>query len=242
MSYTKIKTTRTNNGDGLAGFQGNNYKRTSLGKTSYRDKFDDYVSFIMDRVKLSYPLLSKDGSFFLHADYREIHYLKIEMDKLFGRENFINEIIWSYDFGGRSKSRWSAKHDTILWYAKDKTNYVFNYEEVDRIPYLAPALVGDEKAARGKTPTDVWWNTIVGTSSQERKDGMGYPTQKPLGILERIIRVHSSPGDTIMDFFAGSGSTGVAALNNGRRAILIDINKKAISVMKKRVAKHSDKR
>ena len=239
MSYSKIKTTRSKNGEGHAGYQGNKYQREAVSKMSYNDKFDDYINYIMQRIKLAYPLLTKNGSFFLHADYREIHYLKIAMDKLFGRENFINEIIWSYDYGGRSKSRWSAKHDTILWYAKDKDNYIFNYEEIDRIPYMAPKLAGPQKTKIGKTPTDVWWNTIVGTSSQERADGMGYPTQKPLNILERIIQVHSNPGDTVLDFFAGSGTTGVAARINKRKAILIDINKKSTEIIKSRMAKGS---
>ena len=237
MSYSKIKTTRSKNGEGHAGYQGNKYQREAVSKMSYNDKFDDYINYIMERVKLAYPLLAKNGSFFLHADYREIHYLKIEMDKLFGRDNFINEIIWSYDFGAKSKSRWSAKHDTILWYAKDQGDYIFNYEEIDRIPYLAPALAGAEKAERGKTPTDVWWNTIVGTNSKERKAGMGYPTQKPLSILERIIKVHSNPGDAVLDFFAGSGTTGVAAKKHKRNAILIDINKESIKIIKKRLGK-----
>lgn len=235
MVYSKVKSRRVNRGEGSIGYQGNSYAQKQISNLSYDDNFDDYISFLMDRVKLAYPLLSDNGSFFLHADYREIHYIKIEMDKLFGRDNFINEIIWSYDYGARSRSRWSAKHDTILWYAKDRKNYVYNYEAIDRIPYMTPELVGSEKSERGKTPTDVWWNSIVGTNSKERRDGRGYPSQKPLNILERIVLVHSNAGDIVLDFFAGSGTTGIAAIKNGRKAILIDKNRIAIGVINKRV-------
>ena len=155
------------------------------------------------------------------------------LDEVFGRDSFINEIVWAYDYGARSKSRWPAKHDNILWYAKDPDDYTFNYEDVDRIPYMAPGLVGPDKAARGKTPTDVWWHTIVPTNGKEKT---GYPTQKPLGIVERIVRVHSNPGDVVLDFFAGSGTTGEAAAKLGRGFILVDNNPEAIRVMEKRLA------
>ena len=178
-------------------------------------------------------MLKPSGSFFLHVDYREVHYCKVFLDGLFGRDSFMNEIIWAYDYGGRSKSRWSAKHDSILWYAKDPNDYTFNYDEMDRIPYMAPGLVGPEKAARGKTPTDVWWHTIVTTGGKEKT---GYPTQKPLGIIKRIVSVHSSPGDLLMDFFAGSGTLGEAAALLDRSFILVDNNEEAIRVMAKRLA------
>ena len=156
------------------------------------------------------------------------------LDEVFGRDSFINEIVWAYDYGARSKSRWPAKHDNILWYAKDPDDYTFNYEDVDRIPYMAPGLVSPEKAARGKTPTDVWWHTIVPTNGKEKT---GYPTQKPLGIMERIVRVHSNPGDVVLDFFAGSGTTGEAAAKLGRDFILVDNNPEAIRVMEKRLGR-----
>ena len=175
-------------------------------------------------------MLSEDGSLFLHLDWRETHYVKVWTDEIFGRDNFQNEIIWSYDYGGRSKSKWSAKHDTILWYSKSEI-YTFNYDVIDRIPYMAPGLVGPEKAAKGKTLTDVWWHTIVPTNGKEKT---GYPTQKPLGILERIVKVHSKPGDYLLDFFAGSGSFGEAAHRHGRHCLLIDENPQAISVMSER--------
>src|SRR5690606_4996856 len=179
----------------------------------------------------AYRLLAPHGSLFVHLDYREVHYVKVALDGIFGRASFINEIIWAYDYGARSKSRWSPKHDNILWYAKDPKNYCFDYEAIDRIPYMAPSLVGPEKAARGKTPTDTWWHTIVSPSGKEKT---GYPTQKPLGILERIVRVHSRPGDRLLDFFAGSGSFGEAGARHGRHVVLVDENSEAIEVMRRR--------
>jgi site-specific DNA-methyltransferase (adenine-specific) len=198
---------------------------------SYKDSFDNFKSFIVPRIEEAHRLLSNDGSFFIHLDWRECHYVKVWTDEIFGRDNFMNEIIWSFDYGGRSKKKWSAKHNNIFWYVKDRNNYIFNYDEIDRIPYLAPGLVGEEKAAKGKTPTDSWWSTIVHTNGKEKT---GYPTQKPLKILERIVKVHSMPGDMTMDFFAGSGSFGEAAGKNNRSCVLIDSNPSAIEIMKKR--------
>jgi len=154
------------------------------------------------------------------------------LDEIFGRKSFINEIIWAYDFGGRSNKQWAAKHDTIFWYAKDPESYIFNAEERDRIEYMAPGLVGKEKAAKGKFPTDVWWHTIVPTASSERT---GYPTQKPLGVVQRIVKVHSTVGDTLLDLFAGSGTLGEAAARLERHSILIDENPDAIQIMHQRL-------
>lgn len=218
------------------GFKGITY-RTHKGKTtSYVDKFessDAYLQFLRPRFEEAYRVLHPHGSFFLHIDYREVHYCKVMLDEIFGRESFMNEIIWAYDYGGRSKSRWSAKHDNILWYAKTPKHYTFNFDEMDRIPYMAPGLVSKEKAARGKTPTDVWWHTIVSTNSSEKT---GYPTQKPLGILNRIVKVHSSPKDTLLDFFAGSGTFGEAAALHNRSSISIDNNTSAIKHIMDRLA------
>jgi site-specific DNA-methyltransferase (adenine-specific) len=179
----------------------------------------------------AYRILAPNGSLYFHIDYREVHYCKILLDLIFGRECFLNEIIWAYDYGARSKSKWPTKHDNILVYTKDPDNYIFNYEEMERIPYMAPGLVGPEKAARGKTPTDTWWHTIVPTNGKEKT---GYPTQKPLGIIRRIIQASSPKNGLVMDFFAGSGTTGAACLELGRRFILIDNNPEAMDVMKKR--------
>ena len=202
----------------------------------YADFFKDrshYVKFLKKRFYEIYRVLRSTGSFFLHIDYRTVHYLKVVLDEIFGDESFLNEIIWAYDYGARSKTKWPTKHDTILWYAKNPTDYTFNFSEMDRIPYMAPGLVGKEKAARGKTPTDVWWHTIVGTRSRENQ---GYPTQKPLGVLNRIIKVHSNPNDVILDCFAGSGSMGEAAALNGRSSILMDENPDAINLILKRLS------
>ena len=189
----------------------------------------------MPRIEAGLRCLAPNGSLFVHLDYREVHYVKVALDQLLGRDRCVNEIVWAYDFGGRSKSRWSSKHDTILWYVMDPANYVFNFDAMERIPYMAPGLVTAEKAARGKTPTDVWWHTIVPTNGKEKT---GYPTQKPLGVLNRIIKVHTEPGDTVLDFFAGSGTTGEAAATNRRGFVLIDSNPEAADVMATRLAEH----
>jgi site-specific DNA-methyltransferase (adenine-specific) len=234
QARTRIRTEQDADGDRV-GYQGKKYKTTVLGSSSYADRFDDYLKFLVPRLEQAYRLLKPQGSFFLHLDFREVHYAKIALDDIFGRGSFINEIIWSYDYGARATNRWSPKHDNILWYAKDPEHYCFNYAEIDRIPYLAPTLVGAEKAARGKTPTDCWWNTIVSPNGKEKT---GYPTQKPLAILARIVCVHSRPGDCLLDFFAGSGSFGQAAAQLGRDVVLVDQNPEAIAVMQRRFANY----
>ena len=220
------------NGD-RTGYQGKRYKTIDLGTSGWDDVFDDFIAFLVLRLEEAHRVLEAKGSFFLHIDYREVHYCKVALDQILGRDCFQNEIIWAYDYGARSKKRWSAKHDTILWYTRDPKNYTFNFDEMDRIPYMAPGLVGKEKAARGKTPTDVWWHTIVSPNGKEKT---GYATQKPLGVLDRIIKVHSRPGDLVMDFFAGSGTTGEAAARHGCDFILVDNNPEALEVMAKRLA------
>ena len=230
QSRTRIKTVESENGDRI-GFQGKRYETIELGESGYRDRFDDYLSFLAPRLLEAHRVLVPDGSLYFHIDYREVHYCKLLLDGIFGRDSFLNEIIWAYDYGGRTKKRWPAKHDNILWYARDPDNFIFNYEEIERIPYMAPGLVGKEKAKRGKLPTDTWWHTIVGTNSREKT---GYPTQKPLGVIRRIVQASSRPGDTVLDFFAGSGTIGAACLELGRQFILVDNNPEAIKVMKDR--------
>lgn len=229
----RLKTVRDDAGDRV-GFHGNRYRTITLGSQAFGDIFGDYLAFLEPRLLEARRLLTPTGSFFLHLDYREIHYAKVLCDAIFGRESFINELIWAYDYGARSKKKWSAKHDNILWYAVDPKRYTFRYDDIDRIPYMAPKLVGPEKAKRGKTPTDVWWNTIVSPTGKERT---GYPTQKPRKIIDRIVRVHSNPGDRLLDFFAGSGTTGEAAAEHGRSCVLIDQNPEAIAVMTDRLAR-----
>ncbi len=230
QSRTRIKVTPDANGD-RTGFQGRRYRTQVVGSSQYADVFDDYIGFLRPRMEEAYRVLDDQGSLFCHVDYREVHYCKIMLDEILGRDSFINEIIWAYDYGGRPRNRWPAKHDNILWYAKDPSNYTFNYDAIDRIPYLAPGLVGKEKAARGKTPTDVWWQTIV-----TGKEKTGYATQKPLQIISRIVRVHSNPGDRLLDFFAGSGTLGEAAYREGRDFTLVDNNPEAVGVMRRRLA------
>jgi site-specific DNA-methyltransferase (adenine-specific) len=230
---TRLQTVRDDENGDRVGFQGRRYRSVKLGALGFADAFDDFLEFLEPRLVEAYRLLKADGSFFLHIDYREVHYCKVLLDAIFGRDCFMNEIIWAYDYGARSRSRWSAKHDNILWYVKDPERYTFNYDEMDRIPYMAPGLVGPEKAARGKTPTDVWWHTIVPTNGKERT---GYPTQKPLGILTRLLRVHSRPGDVCLDFFAGSGTLGEAAARLGRDYLLIDSSPEAVAIMQQRLA------
>ncbi len=232
QKHTRMRTVSDPEGDRV-GFGGRRYRTERLGVKSFADSFDDLPAFLEPRLREAHRVLAPHGSLFLHVDCREVHYCKVLLDRIFGRDSFINEIVWAYDFGGRPKNRWPAKHDNILWYARDPARYTFHYDAIDRIPYMAPGLVGPEKAARGKTPTDVWWQTIVPTAGRERT---GYPTQKPLPILERIVRVHSNPGDLVLDFFAGSGTTGEAAARNGRDFLLIDHNLEAVQVMARRLA------
>jgi site-specific DNA-methyltransferase (adenine-specific) len=236
QSRTQIRTERDEKGDRV-GFQGRRYQTIKLGSKGYVDLFDDYLAFLEPRLVEAYRILKPTGSLYFHIDYREVHYCKVLLDAIFGRDSFLNEIIWAYDYGARSKSKWPPKHDNILWYAKDPQHYTFNLNAVDRIPYMAPGLVGKVKAERGKTPTDTWWHTIVPTNGNEKT---GYPTQKPLGILRRIISASSNQGDTVMDFFAGSGTTGAACLELDRQFILIDENPQSIEVMRTRFAGKND--
>ncbi|MBN1475458.1 site-specific DNA-methyltransferase [Candidatus Sumerlaeota bacterium] len=230
---SRIRTVQDEAGGDRVGFQGKRYRTIALGTREFSDVFDDFLAFLEPRLVEAHRILAPAGSLFLHIDCRESHRCRVLLDEIFGRECFMNEIIWAYDYGGRPKTRWPAKHDTILWYARDPRSHTFNFDEIDRIPYMTPGLVGEEKAARGKTPTDVWWHTIVPTQGRERT---GYPTQKPLGILERIVRVHSRPGDLVLDFFAGSGTAGEAAARHGRDFVMIDSNPEAVEIMARRLA------
>jgi site-specific DNA-methyltransferase (adenine-specific) len=232
---SKVTTKRNKEGNRI-GFKGERYETVKSTVLSYDDQFANYWEFLEPRIEEAFRVLCNSGTLYLHLDYREAHYAKVLLDALFGPECFLNEIIWAYDYGGKSKSRWPAKHDTILVYVKDPKNYYFNSEEVDREPYMAPGLVTPEKIERGKLPTDVWWHTIVSPTGKEKT---GYPTQKPVGILRRIIQASSKPGDIVLDFFAGSGTTGFVANELGRRFILVDQNPESIQVIKDRLPKGS---
>uniref|UniRef100_UPI0040485473 DNA-methyltransferase n=1 Tax=Aquiluna sp. TaxID=2053504 RepID=UPI0040485473 len=227
---SQVRTNRSSisSTTGNLGFQGKRYEQVVKSVLSYDDDFADYWAFLEPRLIEAYRLLNESGTIYLHLDYREAHYAKVLMDALFGRECFLNEIIWAYDYGGKSKSRWPAKHDTILVYVKNPTKYFFDSATVDREPYMAPGLVTPEKVARGKLPTDVWWHTIVSPTGKEKT---GYPTQKPLGILRRIISASSRPGDRVLDFFAGSGTTAQAAFELKRKFVVVDQNPESIEVI-----------
>jgi site-specific DNA-methyltransferase (adenine-specific) len=230
---SKITTKRSNSGDRI-GFKGERYETVKSTILSYDDQFANYWDFLEPRLEEAFRVLKQTGTLYLHLDYREAHYAKVLLDALFGTECFLNEIIWAYDYGGKSKSRWPSKHDTILVYVKDPANYYFDSEAVDREPYMAPGLVTPEKVERGKLPTDVWWHTIVSPTGKEKT---GYPTQKPVGILRRIIQASSKPGDVVLDFFAGSGTTGFVANELGRKFVLVDQNTESIDVIKSRLPK-----
>ncbi len=227
-----LRTERDTDGD-RTGFGGARYRTTRAAGDAYADSFEDYLGFLEPRLREAYRVLAPNGSFYFHIDYREVHYCKVLLDGIFGRASFLNEIIWAYDYGARTTKRWPAKHDNILFYAKDPANYVFNSADVDREPYMAPGLVGPEKAARGKLPSSVWWHTIVSPTGREKT---GYPTQKPLGVLRRIVTASSLPGDLVLDFFAGSGTTGAAAAALGRDFLLVDNNEAALIAMARRFA------
>jgi site-specific DNA-methyltransferase (adenine-specific) len=223
-------------GGDRTGFAGRRYATRLLAESSYRDSFDDYLAFLAPRLTELRRVLHQTGTLYFHIDYREAHYCKLLLDEIFGRECFLNEIVWAYDYGARSTRRWPAKHDTILVYVKDPAEYLFDSTEVDREPYMAPGLVTPEKAARGKLPTDVWWHTIVPTNGAEKT---GYPTQKPEGIVRRMVLASSRPGDWCLDPFAGSGTLGAVAAQTGRRYVLIDSNPEAIRVATERLARRA---
>jgi site-specific DNA-methyltransferase (adenine-specific) len=228
---SKVTTKRSDVGNRI-GFKGQRYETVKSTILSYDDQFANYWEFLEPRLEEAFRVLNQNGTLYLHLDYREAHYAKVLLDALFGPHCFLNEIIWAYDYGGKSKSRWPSKHDTILVYVKDPSKYYFDSESVDREPYMAPGLVTPEKVEKGKLPTDVWWHTIVSPTGKEKT---GYPTQKPIGILRRIIQASSKEGDTVLDFFAGSGTTGFVANELGRRFILVDQNPESIEIIKNRL-------
>jgi site-specific DNA-methyltransferase (adenine-specific) len=231
QSRVRLQTLPDDDGD-RTGFGGRRYRTRLLERSSYRDDFDDYLGFLEPRLAHARRLLTRSGTLYFHVDYREAHYCKLLLDEIFGRECFLNEIIWAYDYGARTRRRWPAKHDTILVYVKDAAEYYFDSEEVDREPYMAPGLVTAEKAERGKLPTDVWWHTIVPTNGRERT---GYATQKPEGIVRRMVLASTRPGDWCLDFFAGSGTLGAVAAKLGRRYVLVDSNPQAVAIMRRRL-------
>ncbi len=215
------------------GFGGRRYRSRLLGTLSYDDVFDDYLRFLAPRLERARELLAPHGTLYFHIDYREAHYCKLLLDEVFGRDAFLNELIWSYDYGAKPRRRWPAKHDTILVYVRTPGGHFFDADAVEREPYMAPGLVSAEKAARGKRPTDVWFHTIVPTNGREKT---GYPTQKPEGVLRRMVAASSRPGAWCLDPFAGSGTLGAVCRGLGRRFVLVDRNPMAIEVMRSRLS------
>jgi site-specific DNA-methyltransferase (adenine-specific) len=227
----RLKTVRDSAGE-RRGFGGATYRSARTEVAGFDDAYDDYIGWLRPRLDESRRILSAHGTLYLHVDPRESHYCKVLLDEVFGRECFVNEVIWAYDYGARSRTRWPAKHDVILVYARTAGGHHFDLAEVERIPYMAPSLQTAERAARGKTPTDVWWHTIVATNSSERT---GYPTQKPLAVLRRIVAASSRAEDLVVDWCAGSGTTGAAAMELGRRFVLCDRSADAVAVMRRRL-------
>jgi site-specific DNA-methyltransferase (adenine-specific) len=217
---------------GRVGFGGRRYRSQLLQRLSYADQFADYLGFLEPRLARARELLAPHGTLYFHIDYREAHYCKLLLDELFGRDAFLNEIIWAYDYGAKTRRRWPAKHDTILAYVRTPGAHHFDGDAVDREPYMAPGLVSAEQAARGKRPTDVWFHTIVPTNGAEKT---GYPTQKPLGVLRRLVAASSRPGGWCLDPFAGSGTLGAACQELGRRFVLVDCSPVALEVMRRRL-------
>jgi site-specific DNA-methyltransferase (adenine-specific) len=218
---------------GRVGFGGRRYRSELLRTLAYDDSFDDYLRFLAPRLERARDLLAPHGTLYFHIDYREAHYVKLLLDEVFGRDAFLNELIWSYDYGAKPRRRWPAKHDTILVYVRTPGGHWFDADAVEREPYMAPGLVSAEKAARGKRPTDVWFHTIVPTNGREKT---GYPTQKPEGVLRRMVAASSRPGGWCLDPFAGSGTLGAVCRGLGRRFVLIDRNPVAIEIMRQRLA------
>jgi len=226
-----LATAASADGD-RTGFGGRRYATTLLQESSYRDVFDDYLGFLQPRLREIRRVLAPEGTLYLHLDYREAHYAKLLLDEVFGRECFLNELIWAYDYGAKPRSRWPQKHDTILVYVRDPARYLFDADAVDREPYMAPGLVTPEQRERGKRPTSVIWHTIVSPTGREKT---GYPTQKPEGLVRRFVQASSRPGDLCLDPFAGSGTLGAVAGRLGRRYLLMDSSEEAVAVMRARL-------
>jgi len=228
-----LRAVRDDEGGERVGFGGRRYRTETVGAVAYEDSYDDYLGFLVPRLEQARRLLAAHGTLYVHLDQREAHRVKLALDDIFGPEAFLNELIWAYDYGGKPRSRWPAKHDTILVYVREPGRHHFDADAVEREPYMAPGLVGPEKAARGKLPTDVWWHTIVPTTGAEKT---GYPTQKPEGVLRRIVSASSRPGGWCLDFFAGSGTLGAVCRKLDRRFVLVDSNPEAIDVTLTRLA------
>ncbi|MCP9551758.1 DNA methyltransferase [Prevotella copri] len=224
-------------------------KPTVIEQFAYADTWEEgtisYLKMIYKRLVLMKELLSSNGCIYVHIDWHVGPYVKTILDDIFGKENFVNEIVWSYSWGIRTDSRWNRKHDTIYMYSKSAENIKFNANEVleerqvsestaNRLKYKG-ALIKDGNKGRGDSelalPSDVWYIATINGMAKER---LNYATQKPEALLERIIKASSNEGDLVCDFFGGSGTTAAVAERLGRRWITCDIGKPAALVMRKR--------
>jgi DNA modification methylase len=197
-----------------------------------------YLAWLVQRIQALKPLLKPTGAFLLHLDWHVVHYAKVMCDEIFGDENFQNELIWHYQTGGASKGRFSRKHDTILLYSNGPTFY-FDGKSI-AIPRTAKAMKRAQCATGArikatdthKNPEDVLVVPALNPMATERT---GYPTQKPVELLERLVLALCPAGGTVGDFFCGSGTTLVAAKKLGRRFVGCDVNGAAVELAKRRV-------
>ncbi|MDD2192790.1 MAG: DNA methyltransferase, partial [Bacteroidales bacterium] len=224
-------------------------KPTVIEQFAYADTWKDgtvsYLKMLYPRLVLLKELLSERGSIYLHIDWHVGHYVKLLLDDIFGKDNFVNEIIWKYSWGLHIESRWNRKHDMILMYSKTIDSIIFNaYDVMEKrdeevLRRLASGVSGATMTANKskhqdktlKLPADVWEIPTINAMSKEK---IGYATQKPEALLEKIIKASSNEGSIVLDVFGGSGTTAAVAERLGRRWITTDIGKPAILVMRKR--------
>ena len=197
-----------------------------------------YIAYMRERLEQCWRVLKPTGSIYLHCDWHAGHYLKVMMDEVFGYNNFQNEVVWYYTAGARGKHNWARKHDTILFYTKSN-KWIFNWKDVaepfesgmTEWRYTKGGQKGKEMPI-GRVPADVFQIQILNTMADER---LGYPTQKPEALLEKIIKASSNEGDLVLDPFCGCGTTIAVAKRLKRNFIGIDISRTACDVMNKRL-------
>lgn len=222
-----------------------------------------YIGWLKERVQEMHRVLKPTGSLYLHCDWHADAYIRVHiLDPIFGEKNFRNEIIWAYtNSGGRSKNGFAKKHDTIFWYSKLSKNFIFNSKDVliERRAGKTSrgGIIGIDKDGRsfqeiksngkvyryfldeGKIPEDVW---TIETMPPHGRERLGYPTQKPEALLERIIKASSNEGDVVLDPFVGGGTTVAVAEKLNRKWIGIDQSVQAIKVSQERIAKIKNER
>ena len=216
------------------GFAGRRYRTQEVGSLAYDDAFDDYVGFLAPRLRHARRLLADHGTLYVHLDPRESHYVKVHLDTLFGRDCFLNEIVWAYDYGAKTRRRWPAKHDTILVYVKDRDAYHFDDAEVERDPLPGARRSWGRRRRRAASASPT--RGFTPSSRPTAREKTGYPTQKPEGVVRRMVAASSRPGGWCLDFFAGSGTLGAVAAALGRRFVLVDCHPDAIGIASRRLA------